>query len=82
MSSVTPAREPRHAPQRRSLTVRCAEVIRLFGPFGFMAFGGTAANIVMLRKVVSSISHTYTKLMSGRSMTVADLRGAGEVGRR
>ncbi|KIJ48450.1 hypothetical protein M422DRAFT_226012 [Sphaerobolus stellatus SS14] len=35
---------------RRSLTARCAEVIRFYGPFGFIAFGGPAANIVMLRK--------------------------------
>ncbi|KAF8520563.1 chromate transporter-domain-containing protein [Gautieria morchelliformis] len=37
--------------QRRSLAVRCTEVVRLFGPFAFIAFGGPAANIVMLRKI-------------------------------
>ncbi|KAF8523057.1 chromate transporter-domain-containing protein [Hysterangium stoloniferum] len=40
-----------HTYPRQSLTARCVEVARLFGPFGFIAFGGPAANIVMLRKI-------------------------------
>lgn len=51
-------------PQRRSLAVRCVEVIRLFGPFGFIAFGGPAANVVMLRKVGSLGFSVHAELIS------------------
>jgi len=42
--------------RKRSLTARCLEVVRLYGPFGFIAFGGPAANIVMLRKANTHLS--------------------------
>lgn len=38
------------APQA-SLAARCAEVLRFYGPLGFVAFGGPSANIVLLRKM-------------------------------
>lgn len=56
---------------RRSLTARCAEVMKLYGPFGLIAFGGPAANIVMLRKVSIFLLSGYLYLIIS---IVVDLR--------
>ncbi|GJJ14290.1 hypothetical protein Clacol_008554 [Clathrus columnatus] len=39
------------AAPRKSLAARCIEVLRFYGPLGFVAFGGPSANIVLLRKI-------------------------------
>lgn len=43
--------DARATPQRRSLSARLIETVRLYGPLGFTAFGGPSANIVAIRKV-------------------------------
>lgn len=51
----------------RSLIVRLAETVRVYGPLGWTAFGGTAANILLCRRASTPPLRVASSCSQGRA---------------